>query len=329
MFQFVYWLRAIAAVMITNAHYADIWPVSALAFGGHFGNCIYFFLSGFCLYNIREPIYKWYFKRIIRIYPSLWIVSALNLLLNNGSIDTGITGYIHCFLYPTWYHFIASIMLLYLAFYALRFLQSKFKIDTRIVAALLFAVFLAVYVFAFDKSYYHIDDVNEKWCRFMFAESMLFGAISREKYSEISEKISPFHVVSIIALGISYFIMKKAVSNISALAPIQFVMPVLVASFIFSVALLFIKLEKRGFFEKINRYVKGVVKFTADISFEIYLCQNIIILYFAKKFAFPINFVVVTALIIVYAFLVNKAANLLRYPFKKVLKSSKNAEVHK
>ena len=66
MFQFVYWLRALAAILITNSHYADIWPASAMAFGGHYGNCIYFFLSGFCLYNIGKSFPKWYAKRIVR-----------------------------------------------------------------------------------------------------------------------------------------------------------------------------------------------------------------------------------------------------------------------
>lgn len=80
LYQFVYWLRAIAAVMITNSHYADIWPISAMAFGGHFGNCIYFFLSGFCLYKIKDSFPKWYLKRIIRVYPAVWIASLINIL---------------------------------------------------------------------------------------------------------------------------------------------------------------------------------------------------------------------------------------------------------
>ena len=79
MFQFVYWLRALAAILITNSHYADIWPASAMAFGGHYGNCIYFFLSGFCLYNIGKSFPKWYAKRIVRVYPALWIVAVVNL----------------------------------------------------------------------------------------------------------------------------------------------------------------------------------------------------------------------------------------------------------
>lgn len=124
MFQFVYWLRALAAILITNSHYADIWPASAMAFGGHYGNCIYFFLSGFCLYNIGKSFPKWYAKRIVRVYPALWIVAVVNLAVKFWSAD-GIMAYIHCLIYPTWYHFISSIMILYLIYYIIRVIQKK------------------------------------------------------------------------------------------------------------------------------------------------------------------------------------------------------------
>lgn len=54
MFQFVYWLRALAAILITNSHYADIWPASAMAFGGHYGNCIYFFYRVFACITLES-----------------------------------------------------------------------------------------------------------------------------------------------------------------------------------------------------------------------------------------------------------------------------------
>lgn len=162
LYQFVYWLRAIAAVMITNSHYADIWPISAMAFGGHFGNCIYFFLSGFCLYKIKDSFPKWYLKRIIRVYPAVWIASLINIL-PTFTRDDGIMAYVHCFLYPTRYHFVGSIMLLYILFYVYRQIQTEIKFNALWVVLALFAAYILVYIFAFDKSYYHIDDVNEKW----------------------------------------------------------------------------------------------------------------------------------------------------------------------
>lgn len=47
MFQFVYWLRALAAVMITNAHYADIWQYLHLLSADILGIVYIFSCRGF------------------------------------------------------------------------------------------------------------------------------------------------------------------------------------------------------------------------------------------------------------------------------------------
>lgn len=189
MFQFVYWLKAFAAILITNSHYADIWPVSRLAMGGHLGNCLYFFVSGFCLYSIRNSFPGWYAKRIVRIYPALWIAAAINLLVGFWRAD-GPMAYIHCLIYPTWYHFIASILVLYIVYYILRRVQMRLNIQTIWLLLLTLAVYLTAYLLWCDKSYYHIDDVEEKWCRFQFMASMLVGARCRENYEKLRERIS-------------------------------------------------------------------------------------------------------------------------------------------
>lgn len=327
MFDFVYWLKFLAAMAITNSHYADIWPVSAMAFGGNIGNCIYFLVSGFCLYNIKEPIYKWYPKRILRIYPSFLIVAVLNFLVYKEEITNGLEGYIHTFIYPTRFHFIASITILYLAYYAVRVVQNKFKISTTAFIALLSAVFVGVYIFAFDKSYYHIDSVEENWCRFMFAAAMLLGAYLREKYDSVSEKISVPHICVTVVSAIAYFVLKKVFGTFSTLAALQFLSPIVCLTFVCCIAVLFIKLEKRGVFAKANKYIDKAVKFTAGITLEIYLCQMYII---GKlpPLAFPLNLIVVTVVIIVCAKFVSIAAHFIQKPFDKLFyKDKKHTEV--
>lgn len=317
MFQFVYWLRALAAVMITNAHYADIWPISALAFGGHFGNCIYFFLSGFCLYNVHDSFLKWYAKRIVRIYPPLWIAAIFNLVCGFWEAN-GLMAYVHCLIYPTWYHFISSIMLLYVVFYIIRFVQSKRHIDTRWFLLAFLIIFILAYIFMFDKSYYHIDDINENWCRFMFIESMLFGAYIRENYDKIGDKISLWNVVSFICLGMLYFICKKILTSVADASMIQCVLPIIVVLFILSLNILFIKIEKKRIFEAANKSIKALVTFIAGISLEVYLVQYVIIDHFSGL-AFPINFVVVTGLILLCAYITNRAARFIQMPLDRLL----------
>lgn len=306
MFEFVYWLRAIAATMITNSHFADIWPISALAFGGHFGNCIYFFLSGFLLFNIRDSFPKWYAKRLIRIYPAVLIASTINILPTFTS-DYGIMAYVHCFLYPTRYHFVASILLLYIFFYFFRYIQERLCFNTLWAVFVIFVVYILVYVFAFDKSYYHIDDVTENWCRFMFSASMLLGAHARKNYERISSKIKLYNVLIFVIFTVLYFVVKLSLKNIPEMSIWQFILPIIVCIYIADVSVIFIKLEKSGVLSKLKKYFGKAINFVASISFEIYLIQNPLIIFFSKM-TFPLRLLLVVFSILIYAFLVHKLA---------------------
>lgn len=320
MFEFVYWLKALAAVLITNSHYADIWPVSALAMGGHFGNCIYFLVSGFCLYNIKEPFYKWYPKRMVRIYPAVFIIMAVRLLFMGDTITTGFWGYVRSFIYPTWYHFVGSILLLYILFYTVRYFQNKFKIKMRYLFMALGILFAVIYIFFFDKSHYHIDNVEEKTVRFMFFASMLSGAYLRERYENISDKISPLHIVAVLFFGGAYLVLKILLRKNTAIVNyMQFVSPVICVLFIYGVALLFVKLEKKGVFKRASGLISKPVKWISGLTLEIYLWQFLVIGTFADKFSFPVNFIVVTVLIAIAAYIANILSRLIQKPFNKLL----------
>ena len=317
MFEFVNWLRAVAAALITNSHYADIWPISSLAFGGHIGNCLYFFLSGFCLFNIKESFPKWYLKRIIRIYPALWIVNTIDLISGRTHIGE-FMGFVHCYFYPTWFHFIGSIMLLYAVYYCVRVVQKKFRIDIKWFMALSLVLYLVIYVCCFDKSVYHIDDVNEKWVRFMFFESMLMGAWLREKYDTINSKISVMDIGLFGAFTIIYLVGKIAFSSISRLSIWQCFLPIILLVYIYSIAMLFIKLEKKKCFDTVSKKLNIAISFIAGITLEIYLGQHLII-WAITDLVFPISFVVVSFAIIVYAWLIHRLSQLIQNGVSKLV----------
>lgn len=54
MFGFVIYLKALATILITNSHFDTIYPISQLSMGGSIGNSIFFWVSGFCLSNIKS-----------------------------------------------------------------------------------------------------------------------------------------------------------------------------------------------------------------------------------------------------------------------------------
>lgn len=163
-------LRALAALIITNSHYTQVYPTDLIANGGLLGDVIFFAVSGFCLTNIRYSFFSWYRKRIFRIYPAVWIITGTYLVIGWYSFDAwSIFSY---FMYPTYYHFVASIIVLYIPFY---FVVSFNYLRThiRLCMLLVFLAQILVYLFAYDKSYYHIDVVREPMVRFLFMESGL------------------------------------------------------------------------------------------------------------------------------------------------------------
>ncbi len=62
MIAFINYLKLIATALITNSHFSDIWPISALASGGLLGNIIFFAVSGYLLYNIKLGFKKSLFR---------------------------------------------------------------------------------------------------------------------------------------------------------------------------------------------------------------------------------------------------------------------------
>ena len=303
MFEFVYWLKAIAVGLITNSHYAEIWPVSAMAMGGHLGNNLFFLLSGFCLCNIKESFPKWYVKRILRIYPALWIANTINLIFGFFHAS-GLMAYVHCYIYPTWYHFVKSIMLLYILFYLVRFLQSKFKIDTALIIIVVLLVFSSAYFIWYDKSYYHIDDILENWVRFMFFESMLIGAYLRQNYDKFKSGVSMRDIVCCSALLIGHVVSKLILRKIPAAASIQIISPLIIISCVAYITAIFIKLEKKGVWKQYQRKYGKVVRIISGMSLEVYLCQYLFIHRF-YILPFPVNFLVVTGFIILTAQLIH------------------------
>ncbi len=90
---FVTVLRALAAMIITNAHYVGVYPTDLIANGGLLGDVIFFAVSGFCLANPKLGFFRWYGKRISRIYPQVWLITLLYALIGIFSFaESGVFG---------------------------------------------------------------------------------------------------------------------------------------------------------------------------------------------------------------------------------------------
>ena len=218
-------LRALAACLITNAHYTGIYPIDIIANGGLIGDILFFAVSGFCLYNIKYSLSArgfmgWYGKRIWRVYPPVLIITALFMSLKIYELSVG-RGLVWWYIYPTYYHFVASIVVLYIPFFFIMKIQA---LRDRIIPimAIIAVVWLGVYWTVYDYSYYHIDTVREPMIRFLFMESMLLGAWFRQNDQRLRNHFKPIYPVMTVVAFIVYFASKLLLYHRTNLAAFQF-----------------------------------------------------------------------------------------------------------
>ncbi|WP_307993512.1 acyltransferase family protein [uncultured Intestinibacter sp.] len=306
MYYFINCLRALAATLITNAHYTNVYPISIIANGGLLGDILFFAVSGFCLYNIKLKFIPWYKKRISRIYPSVIIVTGVYILMKFYTYN-GIKGLFNLLIYPTKYHFVISIMILYIFYYFTIILSRKNENITidRVFFMTIIIQFI-VYVVIYDKSYYHIDSVYEPMIRFLFFEAMLIGAKFNElKFAYINRKESKA-LLKIIVTFIIYFASKLVFSKYQVISQYQILNQYIILLLMVYIFKYFISIENK--IKQLPKSIYRFIKLISDITLEIYLVQSVIIAQF-ENYIFPVNFIVITLTILISAYLVYTVKN--------------------
>lgn len=200
------YLRGLAALGIMVYHLTSweinkVAPLSLLGIMGVYGVSIFYVLSGLTLYHVyfekMQPDFgdlrEFFAKRFFRIYPLLWLVIILTLVLNN--IKPSLAGLVLNFTglfgllkwngyYATGTWSIGNELVFYLFFPVFIFLSKKHKIGFYLLSALLLGCFL---YFAFirlkmditlDKEW--IDYVNPLNQVMLFLGGYLIGHWSRK-----------------------------------------------------------------------------------------------------------------------------------------------------
>ena len=300
--QFINLLRVMAAVCITNSHFANVWPVSGIASGGMLGDVLFFAISGYCLYHSDfkfRDFGKWYIKRIRRIYVTVVLIALITCLFT-GFPET-VREWIHMFVYPTQYHFVASIMVLYIIYYIWMHFLKQWQIKIWVSGVLYSIIVLTVYCLTFDKSWYHIDVVEEHFIRFLFFGAMLIGAHIREKTQDRDTQKLQQNIWKnsgiCIASVILYFAVRLAVPRFE-LFSVQILTWIAISLALYFVFRWAESLEL--FLIRLPEKLRGVLSFIAGITLQIYLVQFPIINRF-DVLPFPLNLLVITVLIFVAA----------------------------
>ena len=301
MLYFIYLLRILGAILITNSHYEEIYPLSVIANGGLLGDVLFFAVSGFCLYPIRKSFFRWYGKRLKRIYPLVWIITLIYLLLGFYKAQSFI-GYIKLLLYPTYYHFVASILVLYLVYYLVaKLIQGRKAEGNRwfwIVICTLAAAFFALYFTIYDRSYYHIDTVREPMIVFLYFCAMMIGLYFRRNQERYVGKSCSWAWICSALFFAAYFASKTGFSRGLLSSQFQFVNQIVLLLLLLFLFRGFIGLEDK--LHRMPEKLHRVTVYVAGFAFEIYLVQYELIPRLNIG-PFPVNFVLVSVGILLSA----------------------------
>ena len=306
MFDFVYLLRILAAILITNSHCEAIYPVSVIANGGLLGDVIFFAVSGFCLYPVKHAFPKWYGRRLKRIYPLVWLITIIYLLLGFYEANS-FKGFVKLLIYPTYYHFVASILVLYIVFYFVaKFLQADpQRFDRRFFAlvAVLAAAYGVIYGTIYDRSFYHIDTVREPMIEFLYFFAMLIGLWFRHHKEEYLGKPRVWPWPAALVLFVGYFASKIAFSRGMLGSDLQFLNQVILLLLLLCLFRGFVGLEEK--LHRMPEKLHSAMVFVAGFAFEIYLVQYVLIPRLNIG-PFPVNFLLVSGTIFVSALALHK-----------------------
>ena len=136
-----------------NSHCDALYPVPALATGGAMGNALFFVISGFLL-RIRDPLLPHMYRRLIRLYPGVLIMTTLSCLLGERTI-TGFRELIQSCIWPTSFWFVGALVLFDILLYGLNKLRFTERFKTYSAGMLI--LYFAAYVLLVDKSRWSVE----------------------------------------------------------------------------------------------------------------------------------------------------------------------------
>lgn len=296
MYSFINYLRTIATILITNSHYANIWPISALAAGGLLGNILFFAASGFCLFNVKENFIKWYAKRIVRIYPVMIAFTLLTVCIGDYALKSW-TDARWLFLFPTNYPFLAWLMLAYIAFYIVAWLSKKYDKCPEVSLLFIVVAWLIVYFVFIDKSVYCIDNVEKPFILFLYFASMLMGALFK-KHKEQFSKVKKSRVLLLFLSIAVYFGSKVIFSKVKEVVFWQILNQLTILAVLYFTFVVFLGLENK--LKQLPSWLNRLVEFLSKITLHIYIVQFVLIRRL-EGLMFPLNFVLTTAAILAAA----------------------------
>lgn len=285
-FVWIDYLKMCAALLITNSHCQNIYPLSYLSVGGTFGNALFFIISGYLLINIRTSFITWYYNRVKRLLPSTLLCLSVNVIF---LLDDDIQNFTDLkkvvVYYLDLYWFVWTILIYYMIYFPI-IRQALIRKSVKPITITLFVwivgyiVLYSIYLHQNNKSFFVELSGFDFFKVYNYFGVFILGALFRTLQNK-------FHCKTCLALlicisgaciwafeyGMIYFYNQYY--------SVQFIIHLGVLIFAFFAIVLFSQLKIRK--------VK-IVSLIASSTLEIYLMQ-ITFLALSLYFSFPVNWI--------------------------------------
>jgi peptidoglycan/LPS O-acetylase OafA/YrhL len=290
-------LRFMAICLILNSHLDLYYPIPHVGTGGAIGNALFFALSSFGLFlsETRKPqsFIIYCFKRIKRIYPSVWLVLLMFVLpakLYKKGIDLyGVISFLKdCLAPPFW--FLQALIIYYIIGFLLIKKFSKLRLTIFFCIALM--SYLYVYLNFIDLSIWSVENFPFKLIFYLMV--FMFGIL----LADTNEKINFSGTVDIIICSVlvcvlyghKYLMTKNLFSNFQAIQQM----------ILFPIIYYLFKISRSSFVIDgiMQMPVLGkAIMFVSSITLELYIVHASISPYILhQKFKFPENIIIFLAL---------------------------------
>lgn len=278
--QWIFWLKIIACLLITNSHCRAIYPAYFLAIGGGFGNAIFFAISGYLAVDIKLNFPRWYLKKLKRLVGSFGIIVFIDVFFLSQKYDSVL-------FYLNKYWFVSAIVIYYIFFYLVFYKKNK------VIAVSAFAIWLigyfALYVTTLDLSSFSVELENfSPFKVYFYFGVMIVGGLLRLFRSNIIDALSGIkhsRLILLLVCGISislWIFIYGMVLVFNRFYRAQFLIQFSVLLFCISLIIYFWKIQAKP--PVLGMYI-------ANSTLEIYLVQ-IAFGFYAEKYVFPINWLV-------------------------------------
>ena len=198
--EFVVIFKALACLLILNSHCRDIYPIMFLAVGGGHGNALFFALSGFCLVNIQQPFFQWYWKRIRRILPISLLIAAVGAVGAVSQKRIAATGYGILTYCLNQYWFVWAILIYYIVYYFIfRWDPRKYGVITLVAHVIGYVI---LYLVAVNRQIFSVElEGFSPFKVYFYFSVFICGGLLRVYSDQIRVHRSRSMLAALVAVG--------------------------------------------------------------------------------------------------------------------------------